>query len=36
MARQTARAHDAGLTAGHAPGPGAVLRLRIPSRTTPS
>ncbi|MEU9519602.1 HAMP domain-containing sensor histidine kinase [Streptomyces sp. NPDC048224] len=36
MARQIARAHDADLTAGHAPGPGAVFRLRIPSRTTPS
>ncbi|MEU6480476.1 HAMP domain-containing sensor histidine kinase [Streptomyces sp. NPDC047017] len=31
MARQIARAHAADLTAGHAPGGGALLSLRIPS-----
>ncbi|MGV4987945.1 sensor histidine kinase [Streptomyces sp. NRAIS4] len=32
MARQIAHAHHAGLTAEHAPGGGALFRLRIPAR----
>ncbi|MER7719685.1 HAMP domain-containing sensor histidine kinase [Streptomyces flaveolus] len=36
MARQIARAHDADLTAEHAPGTGALFRLSIPSVTAPS
>ncbi|MEU7424885.1 HAMP domain-containing sensor histidine kinase [Streptomyces sp. NPDC040750] len=35
MARQIARAHHADLTAEHAPGGGALLRLRIPDSAAP-